>query len=482
VNSGIPGDRRDGSPLELDREAMRRMLEPVVEAILERHSSLRDQPAWRGASREALRELVRPDSIESGTPFDELLEHVLRDVLDHAGRIDHPRFMAFVPSSPVWPSILGDILAAGFNVFGGTWLASSGPSTVELEVLSWFKRWIGFGDSAAGLLTSGGSAANMLAIACARLTRYGGHEPRAVLYVSGEAHSSVTRAAAMLGFHRDRVRHVPTDDGLRMRADALEDMADADRAAGLEPFMLIANAGSTNTGAIDPLVSLRAVADAYGMWLHADAAYGGFAVLAEDGRAALRGLDAADSVTLDPHKWLFQTFEAGCLLVRDGHRLGDAFHVMPDYLQDTAVTRQRHADDGEVNFADRGLQLTRATRALKIYLSVRYFGVDAFRAEIARTLELARHAERVILETPSLELLSPAQLGIVCFRNVGGVPSEAERDAHNRALVQRLLDSGAGMISSTRVRGRYALRLCIMNHRTRREDVDALLAELARTD
>lgn len=472
----------DASPFELDAITMRRMADSVLEALIERHASLGRQPAWRGASRAEMRRTLAAGAVEDPTPFGELLDHVLRDVLERTGRIDHPRFMAFVPSSPVWPAVLGDLLTSGYNVFGGTWLASAGPSALELEVLSWFKSWIGYPEAAAGLLTSGGSAANLMALACARLTRFGAHDDRATLYVSDETHSSVVRAARVLGFREERVRRVDTDDHMRIRPDALEAAVRADRATGLEPFIVVANAGATSTGAIDPLPELRVVADRERLWLHADGAYGGFAALTETGRELLRGLDLVDSVTLDPHKWLFQPFEAGCLLVREGHRLADAFHVMPDYMQDTAVAKGDVADDVEVNFADRGIQLTRATRALKIYLSVRCFGVRAFREEIERAMALARHAEARIRDSGNLDLLSPAQLGIVCFRNLGpdgAMTDEADIEALNRRLVSRLLESGRGMISSTRVRGHYALRLCIMNHRTREEDVEAVLTALS---
>jgi glutamate/tyrosine decarboxylase-like PLP-dependent enzyme len=207
-----------------------------------------------------------------------------------------------------------------------------------------------------------------------------------------------------------------------------------------------------------------------------DAAYGGFALLTERGRAALTGIEAADSVTLDPHKWLYQPFEAGCLLVRHGRLLADAFHIMPDYLQDTAVAA---GELPEVNFADRGLQLTRCFRALKIWLSLKSFGTDAFRQAIDRTMDLAAYAEERIRARPEVfEMLSPAALGIVCFqRRLGG-----DTEARNAALVRDLAASGTGMISSTRVRGRYALRLCILSHRTTAADVDAVLDWLAAAD
>lgn len=465
------------SEFELDRAEMRRMAERVVEALVERHAAVGEQPAWRCASRSEMRERLPPgEPPREGESFDDIVDHLEEHVLEYAGRIDHPRFFAFVPSSPTWPAILGDVLATGYNVFAGTWLESAGPSAVELDVLGWFREWIGYPGEAAGLLTSGGSAANLTALSCARLHRYGAHDPRAVIYVSEHTHSSIERAARILGFAGDRIRTVPVDADFRMDCDALEAVIARDRGADLDPFLIVETAGTTNTGAVDPLGELAAIARRDDLWLHADAAYGGFAVLCERGRTALAGLEEADSITLDPHKWLYQPYEAGCLLVREGARLERAFHIMPDYLQDTAVPSEAVPDNAEVNFADRGLQLTRAARALKIWLSVRYYGTAAFGRQIERSIELAERAEDHIVGNPKLELVSPARLGIICFRRrVEGAGGEAE----NRLLVRELCDSGLGMISSTRIRGRYALRFCLLNHRIRWEDVERILVWLS---
>ncbi|MFW6202381.1 MAG: pyridoxal phosphate-dependent decarboxylase family protein, partial [Gemmatimonadota bacterium] len=315
-----------------------------------------------------------------------------------------------------------------------------------------------------------------------------------IVYLSDQTHSSVERAARIAGFTAERIRTLPTDASYRLRPETLRTAIEEDVRAGRRPVLVVANAGATNTGAVDPLPGLADVCRERGVWLHVDAAYGGYAVLTERGRTLLDGIERADSVTLDPHKWLYQPYEAGCLLVRDGRRLDDAFHIMPDYLQDTD-TRRNAGHDGEaawwrggVNFADRGLQLTRSTRALKIWLSIQTFGMDAFRAAIDRCFDLALHAQRRIEDSPVLELLSPARFGIVCFRRRpaeagGAAPAEpgpeARIDRINESLVERLSRSGVGMISSTRLDGRYALRLCILNHRSRVEDVDRVLDWLA---
>jgi aromatic-L-amino-acid decarboxylase len=449
--------------LELDANTMRELGYRVVDVLVERIAGLDDQPAWRGAKRAELEARLREPAPESAVGFDELLAQLTGEVLEVAGRIDHPRFFAFIPSCPTWPGVLGDFLASGFNIFQGTWLASAGPSELELVVLDWLKDWVGYPDDAAGLLVTGGSEANLTAIACARETRVGAAARDTTIYYSNQTHSSVERAARVLGFAPDQLRALPVDETFRLDAASLRTAVEEDEREGRAPLLVVANAGTTNTGAIDPLDELAQVAEERGLWLHVDAAYGGFAVLTERGRAWLEGLELADSIALDPHKWLYQPYAAGCLLVREGRLLGDAFHVMPDYLQDTAVA------GADVNFADRGIQLTRPARALKLWLSLKYFGVDAFRAAIDRSLDLALHAQRRIEESPKLELLTPAALGVVCFRR-----AVADDDA-NASLVSGLAASGEGLISSTRIDGRFALRLCVMNHRTREDDVERVL-------
>ena len=474
-------DIEEGRGLELSPEAMRAMGYAVVDRLVERIAELDDRPAWGGATRGEMRDRLEglADAPETGVhadggegpAFEALLDALADRVLPYRGSVDHPRFFAFVPSCPTWPGILGDFMAAGLNVFQGTWLESAGPSALELEVLGWFKEWIGYPAAAAGLLMSGGSAANLTALVTARNAKLGEAWQDGVIYASAETHSSVLRAARILGFHPDRIRTVEDDDGHRILPGALAAAVAEDRGRGLRPFLVVANGGATSTGAVDPLAELADVTWQHDLWLHVDAAYGGFAILTDRGRALLDGIDRADSVTLDPHKWLYQPFEAGCVMVRDGRLLTDAFHILPDYLQDTEVAQRAVPDDAEVNFADRGPQLSRAWRALKVWLTVRYWGVDRLRGVIDHTIDLAERAEERIRASDTLELLTPAALGVVCFKGPDGEADDAER-------VQRLSDSGVGMISSTRVRGEYALRLCILGHRSRWTDVETVLAEL----
>jgi aromatic-L-amino-acid/L-tryptophan decarboxylase len=463
--SGFRGHRRDGGdPLALDAVTMRELGYRTVDMLVAQLEAVPDGPALRRASPEEMATRV-PDGPQAPRDFDALLGELEEHVLPYMSRCDHPRYFAFIPACGTFPAALGDFIASALNIYAGSWMESAGPSRLELLLLEQFKQWIGYPPGAAGVLLSGGSAANMTALACAREAAAGDAD-EVVAYVSDQAHSSIARAARALGLRSDQLRVLPTDSGHRMRLDALAGAIATDRRRGRRPMFVATSAGSTNTGAIDPLAEIAAICAQESAWLHVDAAYGGFAALTDRGKRWLSGIGLADSVTLDPHKWLYQPYECGCLLVRQGERLRGAFEVTPDYLKDAA------ARAGEVNFSDLGFQLTRSSRALKLWLSLGYFGVDAFREAIDRALDLARAAERMVRDEPELELMSPAQLGIVCFRRrFADTSEEWQRARLNAALVGQFEQAGLGLVSSTSLGGRYAIRLCVLNHTTREDDI-----------
>jgi len=355
------------SPLDLDYATMRHLGTRVAEVVAEHLSTLRNQPAYSTLTRHEAERLVAGPAPEQGTDFEAMLRFLRRNVFDHSALEPHPGFLAYVPSCPTFPAVLGDWLATGFNSFGGAWSVAAGPNAVELSVLDWFRTWVGFPAGSGGLLTSGGSAANVTAMVAARhavVQDQPGRIERVTLYTSAQAHSSVVRASWIAGVPRANVRSIPVDAGYRMRADLLARAVKEDRDRGLLPFSVVGSAGTTNTGSVDPLHAIADIAGEFGIWFHVDAAYGGFAVLTDRGRALLDGIERADSVTLDPHKWLFVPFECGCLLARQPRRLVDAFRILPEYLRDVETGGE------EVNFADYGEQLTRYTRAFKVWVSV----------------------------------------------------------------------------------------------------------------
>ena len=458
------GGHESDDPLGLDSQTMRELGYRTVDLLVERLERERDGPPLRRATPTEMRERLHGPPPEQPEPFDEILERLERDVLPFASRDGHPRFFGFVPFAGTWPGALGDLIASGSNLYAGSWMESAGVSQVELEVLGWFKDWIGYPPDAAGSLVSGGSAGNLTALACAREALAGPMRDDLVLYVSDQAHSSIARAARMLGFRPEQVRVLPSDERFQLAPETLRAAITADLARSLTPFCAVAQGGATNTGSVDPLEGLAEVCREHGAWLHVDAAYGGFAALADPG--LLPALAQADSVTLDPHKWLYQPFECGCVLVRDGQALHNAFEILPDYLRDA------EADAEEVNFCDLGLQLTRSARALKIWVSLRYFGLEAFREAIRRSLEVAAAAARRVEESQILELMAPPSLGVVCFRR------RDLDEASNAGLVSALERSGTGLISTTRLHGRFALRMCVLNHQSTPEDVEAVLAFL----
>lgn len=464
------------SPLELDRETMRALAHEVSETVVEHLARIGEQPAQRTLSRHEARALIASEAPETGEPLETLLSFFRDRVVPYHAREPHPRFVGYVPSCPTFVGALGDWLASGYNFFSGVWSVAAGPNELELTVLDWFRGWLGMPDGTSGLLTSGGSSATFTAVVAARHGALGADDDATgtlAMYTSEQAHSSVARAGWMAGIPRRQVRAIPTDDAYRMDVAALERAIAADRAAGLRPFMVAGSAGTTNTGAVDPLGEIADVCRRERLWMHVDAAYAGFAALTEQGRRQLRGIERADSVTLDPHKWLFIPFECGCLLARDPRALERAFSVHPEYLADV------RAREHEVNFADYGEQLTRGPRALKVWLSVRYYGVARIRDAIARGIAMAEYAERIVRDAPDLEVLSPARFGVLCFRARGTCASDSARaalNARNERINARVNATGRFLMSSTVLRGHYSLRICTHGFRTTASDIDALMA------
>ncbi|HVE33959.1 MAG TPA: aminotransferase class V-fold PLP-dependent enzyme [Gemmatimonadaceae bacterium] len=457
------------SNLELDDSTMRLMGRRIADLVVDHLASLREQPAQQSLSRHDTESLIGGPPSEDGRDFEDLVAFLGERVFPYHAREPHPHFMGYIPSSPTFPAVLGDWIAAGYNFFAGVWTVASGPNQIELTVLDWFRSWLGMPSGTSGLLTSGGSTATLTAVVAARHAAdpSGEKSGRLALYTSEQAHSSVQRAAWIAGIPRANVCSVPTDDQYRLRDEALRKAIADDRSAGRIPFLVVASAGTTNTGAVDPLNEIADLCERENLWMHVDAAYAGFAALTRQGAAALDGLGRADSVTLDPHKWLFVPFECGCLLAREPQKLEEAFSVHPEYLTDV------RARDQDVNFADYGEQLTRSSHALKIWLSIQYFGLSEIREAIARGIHRAEYAERLFAAHRDFEILSPAQFGVVCFRaRPADLDDGADLDALNERINARVNSTGRFLISSTKLRGRFSLRLCTHVHRMTDADID----------
>ncbi len=446
------------APLELPPEEMRRLGYRVIDHIVDHLETLDAQPPVVVGEASALRSALGGPPPEAPGDPDGVLDRLFDEVLPWTSRSSHPRFFARIGSPSNYISALADAVASGFNLLGTSWVAASGPSTIELTVIDWLRSWCGMPDGTEGVLVSGGSMASLVALVAAREARGG---VGGVVYLSDQAHASILRDLKVMG--EREVRVLPSDSSFRLSVEAVASAVAADRAAGRTPFAVVANAGTTNCGAVDPLDGLADLCAAEGLWFHVDGAYGAAAALCQPGRDALAGIDRADSLTIDPHKWLFQPYEAGAVLLREPGLLERTFTLSGEYLRDTF--------GGEVNFRDRGIQLTRGVRALKLWLSVEVFGLAAFRDAVAHGIALAEHAEAVLRARPGWEIVTPAQLGIVCFARDGGDESQISAST---------VSDGYAAPSTTVLRGRTVLRLCTINPRTTFDDIEATIERMER--
>lgn len=454
--------------LQFSPERMREIGYRVIDRIVNHLSTLSSQPVGSKGDPAVLIPAFQEPAPEEPADFETVLAQVEEQILRYTMHVNHPRFLAYVPGPSNFVSVLADTLASGYNVFGGTWISGSGAAAVELAVIDWLREACGMPEDTAGLFVSGGTMANLTALAVARHVQLQDRLEGATAYFSDQAHSSLEKALFLLGIPSANWRRLESDDNFRLPLNELARSVAADRAAGYRPFCVIANAGTTNTGAVDPLPQLSDYCKAERLWLHVDGAYGAATVLSARGAQFLSGIERADSLSLDPHKWLFQPFEIGCVLVRDGAKLQDTFRILPDYLKDT------HQYSDEFNFTDYGLQLTREFRALKLWMSIKVFGMASFRAAIERGFRLAELAEARLRQMPGWEIVTPAHLAVVCFRFPAGDV------AFHLKLVQMVLEDGFALITSTVLRGYTVLRVCTINPRTTEADIEATLERLDR--
>ena len=474
MNAATGSEGGGDGDLRMAPEQMLALARRTAELLVQRIENLPREGAWEGEFRQELEDQLLKDPPEDGRSASQVIEQAAHEILPIALRLDHPRCFGFIPSQPTWPGVLADFMVAGFNINQCSWLTSSGPSQLELVVIDWFRRWLGYPESAGGLLTSGGSAANLDALVAAR--EAANHPERASVYMSNQSHSALVRAARIVGVRPECIRMIPTDEHFRMDMDALVETVAEDRAAGLSPIAVCANAGAASSGAVDPLEAMADYCEAQDIWLHVDAAHGGFAIVAEEGKRLLRGIERADSIGMDAHKWFFQPYEVGGLMVKDVRTLERAFATKHDILQDT-IWGANHP-----NFSDRGLQLSRSVRALKIWMSVQTFGMAAFRRAVSHGMALAHRIEEYIEDSPVLEMLTPAVLGIACFR-VNPANTDLGEDVLeeiNRTVLARVFWEDRAFISSTLLHGTFALRMCVINYSTTWNDVRETLEVISK--
>ena len=446
-------------PLDPSPDQMRQMGQATLTYLIDFIRGLDDAPADATEGALDLARRLRGGPPEDGRPFDDLFAEV-QEAVARTFEFSGPGYLAYIPGGGLFTAALAEFIAQGVNRYAGLWGPS--PAVVQLEenVARWLCDLFDFPQGAHGILTSGGSMANFSAVVTARHAKLGPDFLDGTYYVSAQTHASVTKAASLAGFSERNLRIVPTDGELRLDPDALVQLIQADRKAGLRPFLVVASAGTTNTGAIDPIDVLADIAAQHELWLHVDGAYGGFFQLTERGRARFEGIARADSITLDPHKGLFLPYGTGALVVRDGAALRDAHFEGAEYLQDLAP-------EGELpNYSEYSPELSRDWRGLRVWMPLVLHGVAAFREALDEKLDLTLRLRDGLAEDPLLSLPWDPQLTVVAFRL-----AEGDLEANTKLL--RLINrSKRVFLSSTLVQERYLIRACIVSHRTHADRID----------
>jgi aromatic-L-amino-acid/L-tryptophan decarboxylase len=473
-----PTDDPSKERFDWSSDEIRRVGYQVIDLIADYLTTLPSKPVFQPFPEEVAAEFLHSSPPGAGQDVESILVEFAERIAPYPFGQGHPRFWGFVNPPPVMIGIFAEALAATMNnsCAGGNHAAYY----VERQVIDWFKQMLGFPPEGMGLLVSGGSMATLTGLAVARHVKAGvdvrahgiqGCGGTLTVYMGQEGHSCVRKAVEMLGLGNSAIRTIPVDDQYRMRVEDLDAAIRRDKEAGKRPIAVVASAGTVNTGAIDPLHQIHEVCRSHEVWLHVDAAYGGPAILTERYRPELAAMSLADSLALDPHKWLYVPIEAGLALVRDGAVLREAFSLVPPYLRSEGSPTGVY---GLTWLSEYGFQQTRGFRALKVWMAIKHHGLDGYAKMISRDIGLVERFAEAIRQSADLELMAPPSLSIVCFRFA---PRHLRHDdeklnALNKALLERLRLGGQAFLSSTILRGRFVLRACIVNPRSTEEDID----------
>jgi len=454
-----PG-KQDIKELELSSEEMRALIDLAMDRIVEHIASLPVQPVSDVSGGEQLARLMAEGMPEQATPFADLLDLLFHRLVPKSYNTASPGYLAYIPGGGLFHAAVADLIADSVNRYVTVWAAAPALAQLEANVLRWFADMIGYPREAQGVLTTGGSMASFTALVTARRERLPKDFLSGTLYASDQVHHSVIKAALLAGFPEENVRAIPVDGHFRIRPGALRTRIADDRRLGLSPFFIVASAGTTNTGAVDDLEKLADVAREERLWLHVDAAYGGFFMLTERGQKAMRGMERADSVTLDPHKALFLPYGTGSLLVRDGAALRRAHTVNADYMP------PMQADPDLVDFCLLSPELSRDFRGLRVWLPFKLHGAGAFRRSLDEKLDLAQWVTGELRQIPGMEIVAAPQLSLVAFRLVRAGLDPDQLNDLNRRLLEKVNARQRVFLTATTLGGRFVLRICVLSFRT----------------
>lgn len=452
-------------PLEPDATEMRRLVDEAMRRIVDHIESLPSQPVFNtDDAADFARTLIEPMP-EQGTSYEALLDHLFEECVPRSFNTASPGYLAYIPGGGIFHAAVADLIADSVNRYVG--VNAAAPALVQLEsnVVRWLCQIVGYGAGSGGLLTTGGSLANFIAIVTARKELLPEQFFGGTLYCSDQVHHSFQKAANLAGFPYANIREIPSDERFRMRIDALEDAIRRDREQGMTPFLVVGSAGTTNTGAVDDLDALATIARGNTMWFHVDGAYGAFFMMTERGRAAMRGIERADSIILDPHKTLFLPYGTGGLLVRDASALRRAHSLHAEYLP------PMQSEDELVDFCEISPELSRGFRGLRVWLPLKMVGAAEFRRQLDEKLDLARWAADELRKIEGIEIVAEPQLSLVAFRGRGS-------DDRNRALLREINAPRRVMLTPTVAAGRFLLRICVVSFRTHRDRMEMCLEDI----
>ena len=464
--------RKVRSPLELDENAMRGMVASALDRIVEYLGGLSGSPISTASHARAVGRGLMTPVPEGSTSFDAILNQLFEEIIPVGVNTAGPGYLAYIPGGGIFHAALADFISKSVNRHVG--YSYMAPAMVELEctVIRWFCDIVGYGPEAGGVLTSGGSMAMLTALIAARTTCLPEDFRSGIIYVTSQTHYSVAKAALLAGFSQRCLRIVPVDAAWCMDAAALDHLVAADRAAGLQPFMVIATSGTTNTGAVDPLDVLADIAEREGMWLHVDGAYGGFFMLTETGRIALTGIERADSITLDPHKGLCLPYGTGALVTRRLSALKETYGARAEYLP------PMNDVEGEVDFCGLSPELSRDWRGLRVWLPLTMHGIGPFRENLEEKLALAREAEEALRAMPDVEIMASPQLSVLAFRLNPRERGPEALDALNDRWLEAITRRQRILLSPTRLDGRLTLRMALLSFRTHGDRLRAGLEDI----
>ena len=428
----------------------------------------------KNADSNQIKKLKNINIPTQGRDIQEVVKEMLNEVYSYGARVNHQRFFGFIPGPADLNSWMGDLMSSAYNLHGGCWLTSPTASFIEKTVINWLAQKIGYDTTkSSGLFVSGGSMANLTAMVAARDNKLSFEKIHlGTAYVSDQTHSSIKKALKISGINPKNIRKIPSDSNYKMKIDELENAIKEDIKNGLNPFVVIASAGTTNTGSIDPIPEISKICSKYNLWMHVDGAYGASILVSEKYNHLLNGIENADSVSWDAHKWLFQTYSCAMVIVKDKNNLSQSFSENPEYLRDLDV------NDGEINYGNIGIELTRPTRSLKLWFTLQTLGTKEMSRRIEHGVHLAEYAKKVLNGLSNWEIVSEPSLAVINFRYIDEGLSKNEIDKLNNEISQKALKENFAGVFTTVLNEKVVLRICCINHETIELDIERTIKML----